>query len=305
MALDFPTSPANNEIYTANSRSWMWNADANAWVSATYTVKTPTTVVLSLSANTANLVNGAWTSVACDTETLDTDSWHAASNSRIVIGTTGNYVVTGKLYMYQHADMGAYATYAGIAVNGALIAWDFQSQRVPSSYVSHSVTAGAYLTAGQYVELQGYSQYLGKILSNTTILTSLTLVSAGLTGATGPTGPDSPYNTVLDVTGTTTQNLNNLAINADTALINFSSVHASNNYLTGITGGIPGRRLTIRNGQTSGIYVLLATANASSDAANRIAAHRFTPCELGNGRCLDLLYANSTLGWVICQTSLG
>lgn len=306
MALDFPSTPANGQVYTSNGRSWMWSATSNAWMSSSQFSAAPTTVILSLSANTANLVNNTMTSLAFDTETLDTDSWHAASNSRIVIGRTGNYVISGKVYIWQHADMGAYTTSAAITVNGAVLSGYTQVLRVPGSFTEHYPTAGAYLTAGDYVELKAYSQYLGKVISNSTVTTSMTLVSAGLTGATGATGingPDSPYTDVLEVDGTATQNVNNLAINPNTALVNFTSIHASNNNITGITGGIPGRRLTLRNGSSnSSIYLIVRTANTSSDANNRFYTHRLSTGELGNGRAVDLLWIN-TYGWVISQTS--
>ena len=312
MALDFPSSPANGQIYTSNSRAWMWDASANAWVSSVQTVSPPPYVALSLSANTANLVNTTWTSLAFDTEDSDADGWHAASNTRIEIGRTGNYVITSKAFIYQQADMGAYATYLGIAVNGALIAWDYQAQRVPGSYVNHSVTAGAYLTAGQYVETQAYSQYLSKVLSNSTIRTSMTLVGTGATGptgntgATGNTGSPTAWTEQQDVTGTSTQNTNNLSLNSNAAVLNYTSIHASNNYLTGITGGTPGRRLVVRNGQTnSSLYLMLQTENASSTDTNRILTHRFSPIEIGNGRAVELLYVNGTNRWVVTQTSAG
>ena len=310
MALDFPSSPSNGQIYTANSRSWVWDGTANAWVGMSSAAQAPSYCRVYLTSNSANLVNATWTAVAFDAESSDADGMHAASNSRITIQKSGTYNLSAFCYMYQHADMGAYLTAMAIRVNGSAgtSGETWESWRVPAQVagVPMAFNATQYLNAGDYVEMWAYSTYLGKIFSNSSIQTWLSVASTGLTGATGPAGPDTPYGAVVEVTGTSTQNVHNLSINSNTALVNFTSIHASNNYITGITGGAAGRRLTLRNGTSNtSLYLLIQTENSSSDANNRFYAHRFSPCELGNGRSVDLLWVNNYNRWVITQTSFG
>jgi len=135
--------------------------------------------------------------------------------------------------------------------------------------VSHSVTASAYLTAGQYVELQGYSQYLGKILSNTTILTSLTLVSAGLTGPAGGIGYDPAVRVTDTKSNATGWSVTTLSNTAGLLVVDASGGNYSPDGLWGINGGVDGRRLLVYfKGQGSSNFMYFKHANTSETNAS-------------------------------------
>lgn len=112
-ALDFPSSPTTNQIYTANNRSWLWNG--TTWVSVTQSVYNPRTVVSSSTSGTITPdsstadqfeilgINGAVTIAAPsgspvnsqrlllrlkDAGTTQTLTWTTTSGGFRVIGTT-------------------------------------------------------------------------------------------------------------------------------------------------------------------------------------------------------------------------
>jgi len=102
-----------------------------------------------------SIPSGAWTALQFDTEQIDTDGWHdnVTNNSRITVGVTGVYSVSGR-FQISSTDNGD----LGIAIykNGAVAAIDVIDMGASSTNRGRAIHQNLYLTAGDYVEIYVY-----------------------------------------------------------------------------------------------------------------------------------------------------
>lgn len=103
---------------------------------------------------TTALPLGSSAAIAFNTEAYDELGWHdnATNNSRITVGESGRYVINGSV-----ATVGATGLRAILKVNGSEIAANDSNQHDILAAACGQVSRTMRLSAGDYVELFGYS----------------------------------------------------------------------------------------------------------------------------------------------------
>ena len=88
MAIDFPNSPTNNQIYTSGGRSWIWNG--SSWVAYTTTITTD--LIANGSITSAMIANGtiATADIAANAITSSLIAANAVTTSQIADRSVGS-----------------------------------------------------------------------------------------------------------------------------------------------------------------------------------------------------------------------
>ena len=107
MAINFPSSPIDNQVYTENSYSWYYSSSAGAWLGVTPSVSTTDPVITgTIVENVFTITDGAsvnidptngsiqlWTLTASRTPILPT-SWSSGQAVTLMINDGTAYTVT-------------------------------------------------------------------------------------------------------------------------------------------------------------------------------------------------------------------
>lgn len=209
-ALTFPTSPTSGQIFTSNSRRWVW--DGTTWVAGA-PGGTAFMGAKAVATSTQSIPNNTATAVLFDSETspaYDTNSIHSISTntSRFVVPVGGAGKWAGQASLY----------YAANTSNIRIIWWRLNGTTgIPGSETriaglgvygcALTSTFTAELAEGDYVELLTYQDSGGALnigvsggLTNDSSAASVWKIDGvkgdtGATGTTGPTGPTGPAGT--------------------------------------------------------------------------------------------------------------
>jgi hypothetical protein len=132
---------ASSHVLTSNGTTAAWAAPASSDIGCrVYQTAT-------------NTVTTAWVTLTFGAENFDTDTMHSNDTNpeRITITTAGKYIIGGSMSIAQNSVVGLRVRVDGTTVLAS------HKQGNGGSVESVSVTTLYDLTAGQYLELQGYS----------------------------------------------------------------------------------------------------------------------------------------------------
>ena len=245
--LNFPTSPALNDTYSFNGKTWVWNGQGwqlqnqgaiNGIIIGNSTPAAGTFTTLSATANVTggNILTGGLVS--------------ATSTITSAANITGGNLLTGGLVSATGTITGSSHLGAVVSVTANITGGNLLSAAIVSAVAN--ITGGNILTAG--------------LVSATANITGGNILTAGLVSATGTVTGSSHLGAVVSVTANVTGG-NILTVGQISATGNITGNYYIGNgaFLTGLSAGTADK---IANGATN-INIPVASGNIAMSVAGQ------------------------------------